>query len=209
MKLLFSIAVIGWSWISLLAAQPVFTGGVSLFDGIGGAQASKAYEFKGSYAIRWILRDVKPTASKDPLAAYWKPHTTQNPPWISIKVVDSITRKVVDSDFVTAWQNQMQIQTGGKHYLVVTATEHVAWSIYGKDGKLAGADGATVVALTAEDTGGSTAKAVAAMSAMLRDKFTGRVLEERLAAVKLVASRSKSAKDFEDRMTAYYAAQGW
>lgn len=211
MKTTLALAVSIAAGLALAAhAQPVFTGGVSLSNGMGEGQASKIYEFKGPYAIRWTLRDVPPTTSEDPLAEYWKPHTARNPPWISFKVVDAATRKVVDSDFVTAWENQMQIPTGGKHYLVVAASKSVAWSIYGKEGKLAGADGATLVALTAADTGGGTAKdAAAAMATSLRDKFTGRQLEDRLAAVQLIASRSASAKDFAERMTAYQTAQGW
>jgi hypothetical protein len=211
MKLLVAIAGIGLGWIAPLAAQQVFTGGVELNSGIGEDQVSKVYEMKGPYVIRWTLRDVKPRQSEDSLAAYWSPHTPQKPPWISFKVIDAATRKIVDHDMVTGWENQMQIPQGGKHYLVVSGEEHVAWTFWGKEGKMqAVGAGDKLAPLTAADTGGGTAAdAATALADKFKKELEGRELEARLEAVKLVASRSSSAKDFAERFRAYSSSQGW
>jgi hypothetical protein len=181
---------------------------VELNSGIGDAQISNVYEMKGPYVIRWTLRDVKPQQSEDSLASYWRPHTSQNPPYVSFKVVDAATREIVDHDMVTGWESQMQIFSGGKHYLVITGEEHVAWTFWGKEGKLQAGD--KLVPLTPADTGsGAAANAAAAMTNKFKKELKGRELEARLEAVKLIMSRSNSAKDFTERFRAYSAAQGW
>lgn len=208
------MAALAASWLlgaSALPGQALFKGGVGLFSGSGSDQVSKMYVMKGPYAIRWTLMDVKPTRSEDSLAEYWTPHTDKNPPWIAFKVMDGATREIVSHDMVTAWENQMLVKEGGKHYLVVSASKHVAWTIYGKEGKLeAGGDGSKLVPVTAADTGGGTAEAAAAaMIEKLKETLTGAALDEKIAAVRLVASRSNSAKDFTSRIAAYRAVQGW
>lgn len=192
-------------------AQAVFKGGMDLFSGSGNDQVSKAYVMKGPYAIRWTLRDVKPTQSEDSLAKYWKPHTDKNPPWIAFSIMDVATREIVDHGMVTAWENQLHIKTGGKHYLIVSAPEHVAWTIYGKEGMLpTGGDGSQLKPLTAADTGGGTAEAAAAKEIeAISGKFQGGELESRIVGVKLIVSRSNSAADFAARWSAYSATQGW
>lgn len=190
------------------AQQKIFTGGQELQSAMGDNQTSKVYEMKGPYAIRWVLRDIKPKRSQDSLAEYWKPHTTEKPPWVSIKVMDATTKKLVDNTMEEAFEGQMQIPTGGKHYLVVTGESDVAWTIWAKDGRL-NETGSEVKVNTADIGGGTASAAAQKIELSLMDKFQGTELDARIAAVKLVESRSSNADDFKSRWEAYCKSQGW
>lgn len=192
-----------------LGGPVIFSGGRLLHAGKGEQQSSRVYEFAGPYALRWTLRDVKPTRSEDALADYWKPHTRENPPWVSIRVVDAETRKVLESTLQTAWQGVLQVAAGGRHYLVVTGKRNVAWSIHGREGMLSdNVEGLREA--RPEDTGGKTAAEVAGkLIARLERTLEGREKEERVAAVRLIEARSSSAEDFESRWQAYRKVMGW
>lgn len=194
----------------LAAASPkVFEGGRQLHNGQGDNQASAVYEFTGPYALRWNLRDVKPRQSADALAAYWEPHTAENPPWVSVKVVDAVSRKVVAHEVVTAWESSLQVEGGGKHYLVVTGERHVAWTIWGKQGMLA-ANAEGIRKATPEDTGSLTVEQLAReLTALLAKKHQGEEYQKRAAAVQLIQSRSSSVDDFSTRWEAYSKLMGW
>jgi hypothetical protein len=192
-----------------MAAPKLFTGGRELCNGMGENQASAVYEFKGPYALRWTLRDVKPRPSEDTLAAYWKPHTVKNPPWVSIRVMDAASRKVVAHEMVTAWESTFQVETGGKHYLIVTGEQHVAWTIWGKDGILAD-NGDGIRKATDQDMGSMTVQdAAATIVAALKKQHQGTSLEERVNAVTVVQSRASSTADFLARWKAYCKVMKW
>lgn len=196
--------------VAAVAESPkIFIGGKELHNGKGENQSSSVYEFSGPYALRWNLRDVKPRPSEDPLAEYWKPHTAEKPPWVSIKVVDAASRKVVAHEMVTAWESSLQVKTGGKHYLIVTGEEHVAWTIWGKDGMLASNREGTRKP-TSQDLGiASLEESADKIVAALKKQHHGRELEERLNAVAMIQSRASGTEDFTSRWRAYCKTMGW
>jgi hypothetical protein len=189
-----------------LAENKVFSGGRQLDSGQGEDQKSSAYEMKGPYALRWTLMDVAPPKSENP---YWTPRTNprRNAPWVSVAVYDANTGLRIAHEAITGRENQMTVPQGGKHYLVVTSYDDLLWTIWGLEGIL-GADG--LRALRPADTGGGEAnRGAAQVIAALKATYSGRELEERLAAVKLIESRSSSAEDFGQRWQAYSQVQGW
>jgi len=191
---------------SVPAQNRVFTGGRQLDSGQGDDQESEVYEMAGPYALRWSLMDVQPSKSEDP---YWKPRTSysRNPPWISIRVYDAKTRRLIEQHSMDGRENQMAVSQGGKHYLVVTSYDDLKWTIWGLEGVF---DVGGLRSLRPADTGGGEAASSSdGVIASLKSQFSGRELDERLAAVKLIESRSVSADDFSKRWKAYCQVQGW
>jgi hypothetical protein len=206
MRTLASIIITASLALVAADAEPVtFRGGEQLHSAQGEAQKSKVYEYKSAYAIRWSLRDVKPSTRDEP---YWKPHTRENPPWVSIRVRDSVTHKIVANDMQTAWEGVLQVPQGGKHYLEVTAAGNVGWTIWGRAGVLTDNDEGIAVDAT-QDRATTVPAAVDVMITELGKKHSGPDLEQRIAGVKLIASRSSSVDDFIERWTAYAQTMGW
>ena len=190
--------------------QNIITGGTTIHSGNGEDQVSKSYEMKGPYILEWVLTDLPPSKKDDP---YWKPRNNNDrlAPWISVKVYDAVTRKIIEHESVSGRVNHMTVPEGGKHYVVVSSFSDLQWTIRGKEGKLSdGGKESKIIPNTAADLGGGSAKDTAeTVIEDLNKTFKGSDLETRLAAVRLVQSRSNSAKDFAERWAEYRRVQGW
>ena len=105
----------------------------------------------------------------------------------------------------------MTIPVGGKHYVVVSSYSDLQWTIRGKEGKLTDEGSESkLIPTTAADLGGGSAKDTAeTVIEDLKKTYKGSDLDTRLLAVRLVQSRSNSAKDFAERWAEYQRAQGW
>jgi hypothetical protein len=207
MKTIGLIGVMGLMASAALHGQS-FDSGKELHRGQGDASpTSKHYTLAKPYVINAAMTEVVPKKEKGT-----EVYKETNPPWVWVRVYDAKTQQMVCSQRIDGFSGRMNVPQGGTHYVQCSAYERTSYILRGIEGKaVVAANGREEIkAMTAAELGGGTAaEAAAVVISVLRDKYSGNALDETIAGVNLVASRSNSAADFTTRLAAYRAQMGW
>ena len=117
-----------------LAAQSVFSNGVTLHSGSGQNQKTKPYEFKGPYVLQWSLRDLPPERHKEPT---WRPTQDKgwDHKWLAVEIFDATSGRFLYTEQIFGRDNHYNVPEGGKHYVRLKASDHTAWILQAKEGR--------------------------------------------------------------------------
>jgi hypothetical protein len=150
--ILLTVSAINWQ-PQVCTGQAIFSGGTEIHSGDGEDQQTKSFKMKGPYVLRWELRDLPPSSVDEP---WWKPTSDENwkRQWLSMRVYDATTRELICSEVISGRQNHLSVPKGGRHYLLLSGPRHVAWIVWGKEGKVSeGGAGGKLVPLPAAESG--------------------------------------------------------
>ena len=195
--------------------------------------AANAQDVNARHAITRVEGDgaSSPYFARTPYTLYWNADskyklygksdpTVKAETYIAgVHVVDAETGKIVASVGQSAMNGSIKVPRGGKHTVELFSTgpwqasyveDAAALNAAARRGELAQGKTLDETANTGHSARmSSVAEALAGTIKSIEATVTGSDLDARVAAAKLVASRSSSVEDFEKRWTAYRSAQGW